>query len=80
MNSASTGVRFVGCVDDAIKPLLSYSMCSSFVEFHIHRVLPDPRVLWMLGLFDCEGFISDIRGNRTCKIQPVKGHREVLSY
>ena len=53
---------------------------SSFVEFHIHRVLPDPRVLWMLELFDCEGFISDIRVNRTCKIQPVKGHREVLRY
>ena len=71
MNYASTGVRFVGCVDDAIKPLLSYSMCSSLVEFHIHRVLPDPRDLWMLELFEWRIFISDIRGNRTRKIQPV---------
>ena len=34
----------------------------------------------VLELFDCDGFISDIRGNRTCKIQPVKGHLEVLKY
>ena len=33
MNSASTGVRFVGCVDDAIKPLLSYSMCLPLLSF-----------------------------------------------
>ena len=32
-------------LDDAIKPLVSYSMCSSFVEFYVDRVLPDPRVL-----------------------------------
>ena len=45
-----------------------------------YRVLPDPHVLWMLGLFDCEDSISDIRGNRTRKIQPVKGHYKVLNY
>ena len=52
----------------------------SFVEFYVDGVPPAPRVLWILELFDCEGFLNDIRGNRTCKIQPVKGHREVLSY
>mgnify|MGYP003388952901 CR=1 FL=1 len=47
----------------------------SFVEFHIYRVLPDPRDLWMLELFEWRIFISDIRANRRCKIQPVKGHQ-----
>ena len=45
-----------------------------------YRVPPDPHVLWMLGQFDCEDSISDVRGNKTFKVQPVKGHYKVLNY
>jgi len=34
----------------------------------------------MLELFEWRIFISDIRGNRTRKIQPVKGHYKLLKY